>query len=159
MVKKLILLRHAEASSEADKDFNRPLTGNGQRAARHLAQWFEENDITIDRIYSSSAIRAISTAEILAERLGVSVKKEEELYESSVRIFLRLINETNAGFDVVLYLGHNPTITYLGEYLTGEPLNMEPAGATIIDLDTRWQEVSEKSGTLVQYLSPAVYAP
>ena len=155
MVKKLLLVRHAEASHDADRDFDRPLTPSGHVASRMLANWINGQDFTLDRIFCSGALRAHTTATILSEVLGTNLKMEEELYESSVRIFLRLINEIHDEITVCAFVAHNPTITYLAEYITGEPLNMETASLVEIDFNNSWEEVSEKTGKLQRYLSPS----
>ncbi len=159
MLRKLILLRHAEASSDAARDFDRSLTPSGQRAVRYLGRLFNDQGLEVEKIISSNAVRALSTAEILSEEMGVSVREEGDLYEASVRIFLRLVNDTTPELRSCIFVGHNPTISYLAEYLTGESLNMEPAGAALIDLEMPWLEVGERSGSLRQYFSPSVYAP
>lgn len=160
MVKKLYLLRHAQASSQSEKDFDRPLTPEGERVVRHLAKFLEDKEIEIDRILSSSAIRAMATANILAENLGVVVKPVDELYEASARTFLVTINGIEEKYGKVLIVGHNPTITYLAEYLTNEAFQFETAGLVEMTLsETKWSEVGEKSAEFVAYSSPANYAP
>jgi len=159
MVKKLILLRHGEAANDTARDFDRSLTPTGERTIRHLAIWLEENEFKLDKIFTSTAKRALDTASILSEALSVILKKEDELYESSVRTFLQLVNETDEETECCIFVGHNPTITYLAEYLTAQPVNLEPGGAAIIELeDVNWSQVSEKTGDLAQYLSPSAYA-
>ena len=158
MVKKLLLVRHAEASHDADRDFDRPLTPSGQVASRLLANWIEKQEYSLNKIFSSEAKRAATTATIISEVLGTSLKLEEELYESSVRTFLKLINEVNTEIEVCAFIAHNPTITYLAEYITGEPLNMETAGMVEIDFEMPWNEIGEKSGSFKRYLSSSELA-
>ena len=125
--------------------------------ARHLGKWLDGQEIVIDQLITSTALRAITTTELINESLGKgSVKSESELYEASVRTFLRTINEISDDHQQVLIVAHNPAITYLAEYVSGQPLsNMEPGGVCILSFENlSWAEVSEKTGYLVKYVSP-----
>lgn len=157
MVKKLYLVRHAEAANTTASDFQRPLTAEGERVARHLGKWIDRQEFKVDQIISSTALRAKTTAELINESLGKgNVKHDEELYEASVRTFLRCVNSNTDENDNILMVAHNPSITYLAEYLTGAPVvNMEPGGIAIVTFSGfAWVEVGEKTGTLDRYVSP-----
>ncbi len=157
MVKKLYLVRHAEAANNTASDFQRPLTAEGERVARHLGKWIDQKEFDIDQIISSTALRATTTAELINESLSKgSIKHDAELYEASVRTFLRCVNAISNESLNILMVAHNPAITYLAEYLTGSPIvNMEPGGMAIITFsDFEWEGVGEKTGTLDQYVSP-----
>lgn len=157
MVKKLYLVRHAEAAHNTSDDFSRPLTPEGERVARHLGKWLDSHEINVDQLMCSTALRAKTTAELIDESLGKgSIALEPELYEASVRTFLRAINQISEEYNEVLVVAHNPAITYLAEYVSGQPLsNMEPGGIAILSFEKlAWEEVSEKNGYLVKYVSP-----
>ena len=157
MVKKLYLVRHAEAANTTASDFQRPLTGEGERVARRLGKWLDEQAFSIDQIYSSTALRAKTTAELINESLGKgSVQQDAELYEASVRTFLRAVNAISDEINGAMMVAHNPSITYLAEYLTGSPIaNMEPGSMAIITFsDFEWAEAGEKTGSLDRYVSP-----
>lgn len=157
MVKKLYLVRHAEASNSTASDFQRPLTAVGERVARHLGKWIDQQEFAIDQIISSTALRAKSTAELIDESLRKeNIKHEEELYEASVRTFLRVVNAIASENQQVLMVAHNPTITYLVEYLTGSAIvGMEPGSMCILTFsDVEWSEVGEKTLRMDRYISP-----
>lgn len=157
MVKKLYLVRHAEAANSTASDFQRPLTAEGERVARHLGKWIDLQALEIDQIIASTALRAKTTAELINESLSKgNVKDDEELYEASVRTFLRCVNANSEENTNILMVAHNPAITYLAEYLTGSPIvNMEPGGMAIISFSGfDWGEVGEKTGSLDRYVSP-----
>jgi len=114
--------------------------------------------VEIDRVDASAAIRAISAADLMTESRGVSgiVEEVEELYEASVRTFLQVINDTNESFESVFFVGHNPTITYLAEFISGNGVdNMEPGSMIHLKVEgIDWGGIGEKTGKLVKYLSP-----
>ncbi len=156
----LILVRHAQAEQTTGvQDFDRELTAEGQRDARHIGRWMTAQFQHLDTIISSNAKRAMNTAEIITEefRQNHVIKPSEEVYEASVRTLLETVNAVDPKFQNILLVGHNPSISYLAEYLTGSPLNgMAPGSAAVISFENlKWSEVSEKSGTLVTYQMPA----
>ena len=162
MVKKLFLARHAQASETEPgiKDIDRFLTRTGQREAMYVGMFMKKHDIIPDLIISSTAQRAMTTAKIVAEQLKYPVEEileEPEMYEASVRIFLRMINELDVNCQQVMMVGHNPTVTYLAELLTGAVIgNIEPGGVVEIHFaNDSWKEVSQHTGTLIQYKTPA----
>ena len=160
MVKKLYLVRHAKASNSAASDFQRPLTAEGERLARHLGKWIDQQEIVIDLIISSTALRAKTTAELINESLGKSnIKQDQELYEASVRTFLRSVNAISDEYGNAMMVAHNPAITYLAEYVTGAPMvGMEPGSMAMITFsELDWAEIGEKTGSLDRYLSPVEF--
>jgi broad specificity phosphatase PhoE len=81
----LLLVRHGETDWNADGRLqgqtDRPLSDFGRRQARELAETFEGDQI--EAIYSSDLDRARETAEIVAERLGLSVDLDPDLREKN----------------------------------------------------------------------------
>ena len=162
MVKKLFLVRHAQASeTEAGgKDVNRFLTRSGQREAVYLGMYLKKNEKIPDQIISSSADRAFTTAKIVAEQLAYpldEIIEDPDMYEASVRIFLRIINELDVNCQQVMMVGHNPTISYLAELLTGEVVDNMATGS-IVEIHfphDSWKEVSQHTGSLRLYKTPA----
>jgi phosphohistidine phosphatase len=149
-------MRHAQAG-DAKSDFQRPLTAIGERDARHMARWLLANYPGIDHIYSSAAVRAVSTARIVAEELKISSMTEEKnLYEASVRTMLEQVNEVGDDHQMVVVVGHNPSISYLSDYLTSSPLpGMEAGSVVVIDFENlSWKEISKASGILKKYQAP-----
>ena len=161
MVKNLILVRHAEATEGGAgvKDIERELTAKGHRDAPRIGRYFYENQILPDMILSSSAQRARSTAELMAEQLKYELNQisyVDELYNASVRTLLSTINQGDDAWSILVLVGHNPAISYLSEYLSGEPIgSMDPASYVQIEFEAdSWQEVSQNSGRFIIYQTP-----
>lgn len=156
MLRTLLLMRHAQAG-DAQTDFERPLTAIGERDARHVARWLLSAYPGIDHIYASSALRAMTTAKILAEELKISsLSKEDNLYEASVRTMLQLVNSVEDDHQIIVVVGHNPAISYLADYLTTKALpGLEAGSVAVIEFeDLSWSEISQSSGIFSTYQSP-----
>ncbi len=162
MVKKLFLVRHAQAaeSEQGMKDIERYLTRSGMREAVHTGMYLKRHKLTPDLIISSSALRAASTSQIIAEQLKYNQEEilvEPELYEASVRILLKIINELDVNCQSVLLVAHNPSISYFGELLTKEPIGSMETGSLVevhFPMDS-WKEVSQNTGKFIRYVTPA----
>ena len=159
MNRSLIIMRHAQAVNPGlQSDFDRELTPTGERDARHIGKLIAENHDSIDRIISSTAVRALSTAQIIREQLGMEnkIEEDEELYEASVRTALDVINNIESGYKKVILIGHNPTVSYLSDYLTSAPLEgMAPGSFIEIEFEGQaWKEIAQNTGTFLTYQSP-----
>jgi phosphohistidine phosphatase len=159
MPKHLYLLRHAEAgektSGQHDKD--RDLTSKGVKQSVQVGSFLKKHNFAIDAIYTSTAVRTKETTSFVSDTLKFdqrNVFNVEELYEASTRTFLQFICELDNGLNNVMCVGHNPTISYLAEYLTKAELPEMATGSLAIisfNIDS-WAQVSQGSGTLVNYV-------
>lgn len=128
-----------------------------QQALR-IAGFFRDQKSFPEVIYASPAERAKMTAEMIADANQYDCKLInylEDLYEASTRTFFELVTKLDDQFRHVMFVGHNPAITYLAEYLTKAEIGeIVPAGMAIIQFDSRsWREVSSGTGDFVQYVS------
>ncbi len=79
---RLHLLRHADAGDPAKwsgDDAARPLSTKGEGQTERLASFLADLGFATDAVISSPLVRARQTAEIIAARLGVSVRLDERL--------------------------------------------------------------------------------
>jgi probable phosphoglycerate mutase len=81
----LLLVRHGETDWNAEGRLqghtDRPLNEHGRRQARALAEKLADQEIAA--VYSSNLARALETAEIVAERLGLPVSVDADLREKN----------------------------------------------------------------------------
>jgi len=157
-MKKLLLIRHAEAESFAEQgDFYRPLSAKGMADATRLAQKLEADGLIPDEIMSSRALRTSTTANIIASQLRLpSAKLSQAIYEASERTLLDTINHFNDNVAFAALVGHNPGIAYLLLNLTGKLRDVLPCTAIAVvfeDADS-WQEVSHETGIITYYTAP-----
>jgi len=155
MGKTLIFMRHAKSdwSVAGQKDFDRTLNNRGLGDAPRMGRRLFELGIKPDLIVSSPAIRAKTTAEYVAEQLHYDIDEiveDKEVYEASVRSMLAVVNGLDDTKNCILIFGHNPTHTYLSEYLTKEAIgNIPTAGAVCIDFEfDSWSLVSQSTGKM-----------
>ena len=161
MSRELFLIRHVEAepTGHGKRDFERDITSKGYVDATRMGNFLFDKGVRMNLVVSSKALRAQRTAEILSEQIHFDVpkiRKAEELYEASVRTMLALVNNLKVELKSVALIGHNPTIAYFAEYITGEPIDEFPPGAVVqinFDLES-WHEVGEGIGSVMNFYQP-----
>lgn len=160
-MKKLFLLRHArsEEKQPGQKDFDRQLTAIGLQNATRMGINFKNKQLQFDIIVSSPAERALTTASLIAEQMNYEnskIHQNEEVYEASVRTLLQVVNKFKDDWQRVLLVCHNPSITYLAEYLTREPIgDITTCGIVQIEFDMQsWNQISEGDGNFISYEYP-----
>ena len=88
----LLIMRHGKSDwSLGVSDFQRPLNRRGERAAAQMADWVADQDLHPDRVLSSSAVRARTTAEAVVSACAVDsacVGYEEDLYLTDVATWM-----------------------------------------------------------------------
>lgn len=146
--KRLWIARHAEAIDDYD-DFNRILTTKGYRQAVSIGKEISNYKISMNEIWTSSAVRTFLTAHFFAEQLGFdkqNIQSHKELYNASVRVWLQTINQQfNEKSTDILVVGHNPHISYLVELLTGQSFEgLQPSQVALVESDKEWSEWTEK---------------
>ena len=125
-MKELILLRHAKSSWDNDlDDRNRPLTEKGVNRIINISKASRNFFLDIDIIYSSPAIRALSTAIIASSILEINFSKIniiENLYSFNSQHILNFISSIDNKFNRVLCVGHNPAFTEASNILGNKEL-------------------------------------
>jgi phosphohistidine phosphatase len=161
MTKILYLLRHAksEDSVNGQKDFDRELNQRGYYDAPSMGVRMNELGVNPDMIFCSSAKRASLTGEYICERIKYNLEQiifDDDLYEASSRTLLTKINTLDDQLKEVLFIGHNPTHTYIAEYLTGKEIgNIPTCGCLKISFEVNsWAEVSKDLGKLDWFIFP-----
>jgi phosphohistidine phosphatase len=159
-MKTLILLRHAKSSWDEPElhDHDRPLNKRGKKDAPKVGEYLKENDLVPDLILSSTAKRAIDTAEAIREESGFSgqVDKYQDLYLSDTTCYLDVLHNLPEEANRVLVVGHNPDLDELVTLLTDVNQHLKTAMLVQIDLPiTSWQELNEATdGRLQNVWSP-----
>jgi phosphohistidine phosphatase len=150
-VKQLYLIRHAKSSWSNPnlEDFARPLNQRGKKACPVMAARLAKAGVRPDLIVSSPAKRAKKTAIYMARETGYSqdaIRYDDKLYLGSLSYHLQLIDQLLSEVDVLFLVGHNYTITELGEFLTGSPLgNVPTCGVVAVEYPGR-QGFSTEAG-------------
>ncbi|MDA8908869.1 MAG: histidine phosphatase family protein [Verrucomicrobiales bacterium] len=161
-MKQLLLIRHAKSSWDfpGRSDHDRPLNDRGEHDAPAMAAALQQRGVTPDQIVTSSALRARTTAAIIAEGLGCSpemIETESDLYLASPRTILTCVQNLNEASGTVLMFGHNPGMHEAVVRLTADPGVREfPTLAVArIEFDVEfWGEVDWNGGMLLELLTP-----
>ena len=156
----LYLLRHAHAGDSAawtGDDKLRPLSKQGRRHVKHLARLLDELGFRADAVISSPLVRAVQTAEPVAEALGVDVLTDERLgYGFGVPELAAIVRQLGPQVERVMLVGHDPGFTEVASFLTRARIEMAKGALARIDLATR--EVKRGAGQLRWLLPPDAVA-
>lgn len=157
----LTLIRHAKSSWDdpALADFDRPLNARGERDAPRMAEHVRRALGKPDRIVTSPALRALATARVFVEALGVApqrIERRPRIYEASAQTLLTLVQMLDDGDRHVMLFGHNPGFTDLAHRLARCSFDDMPTCAVVqIGFDVKtWREVAERGGTQRFYACP-----
>ena len=161
MPKQLLVIRHAKAE-EADfkkPDFKRALSHRGEKNAQEMAKRLKTKDLQPQILYSSPALRAISTARFFADELGIAqseIIQDQEIYEALTDTLLHCINQLDDQADFVALFGHNPAITDLVNKFCGADIyNIPTCGIALIQFPfDSWNMLSVGTGELMLYDYP-----
>jgi phosphohistidine phosphatase len=156
-MKKLLLIRHAKAEKEtATKDFDRPLKYIGMQDAAFMADRIVDEHLVPQVIITSPALRTKTTAEIFTDHLKLAnPTSNKAIYEASQQTWLKTINQLPAEYDFIGIVGHNPGISQILYYLTGEAREVHTTTTALIEFETDlWAAISEDTGKLTYYSSP-----
>jgi phosphohistidine phosphatase len=118
----LWLLRHAEAA-DGTPDDERPLTERGVRQAEAAGRALARLGVHIDVCLSSPKLRALQTARLACEPLGVEVKIEPKLSGEPFDV-----HELTIGYGDVLLVGHDPSFSLTLHDLTGAQVRLRKGG-------------------------------
>jgi phosphohistidine phosphatase len=152
-MKNLFLLRHARAASSSDglRDFDRSLSDPGRKQAERVGKHLKEQNIGLDLVLSSTALRARETTELVlkaAERLS-EVRYDQRIYEASTQQLLEVVSEIEEDQTEVLLVGHNPGLEELLKRLTGRFESMGTGTLAKIALGgSEWTEAVTEKGDL-----------
>ena len=134
-MRRLTLVRHAKSdwSLPGQPDWDRPLNRRGQRDAPEMARRMRARKLKPDLMLSSPAVRALSTAAIMARELKVPVghvRQDERLYLASPVDMLAVIRELGGDAKHLMVFGHNPGITDFANRLSaGDSIDNMPTCA------------------------------
>ena len=156
-MKRLILVRHAKSSWEFNlPDHERPLNQRGNKDAKLVSKQLVD-DIKPDRIFSSDALRAKTTAEIFVLNLTKCHKDiilNDALYDFSGADLINVIKNCDNSINELMVFGHNNAITnFVNNYGDIFIDNVPTSGVTIIEFEIHeWNDI--KKGKTVRTLFP-----
>jgi len=159
-MKTLYLLRHAKSSWKDSSlaDDQRPLSKRGNKNAPQMGDYLARRGVSLDRVISSPATRALTTARLVVSALDYdldAIVHEPRLYFRGSQIMLDVLRETDDAIASLMMVGHNPDMTSFVNSLCGyQTDNVPTCGLTTIEFDGRWSEVDTGDGRLQDYKIP-----
>lgn len=137
-MKTLLLMRHAKSNWEHEglADHERPLNNRGLRDAPVVGRRLLEHGLVPDVIVASTAVRAQTTARLVAEGAGYTapILAEARMYGGGDEAYLEATRRLSGDPDTVLLVGHNPDMESLVEGATGTWESMPTAALVRVDL-------------------------
>ena len=151
---RLTLLRHAktEPAHAGQDDWDRALEASGQKDAPEMARRLRERDLKPDKIISSPAVRALTTATIITREIGVCegrLSRDERLYLASPKMLLQVVRQLGGSAPHLMIVGHNPGLTEFADKLSAERDvdNMPTCALYTLEFDiAAWSELDWNSG-------------
>jgi len=120
-----------------------------------MGQELADRKVELDLIISSSAVRALTTATLIAKELEYDPEKigvQEELYRIDTESLLQFIQALPDEYDQVMLVGHNPTFTELTNLLSPEKTiaNLPTAGVAAFSFDVSyWGQAAPENAKLL----------
>ncbi len=155
MAKQLFIIRHAKSDWDDPKlsDHDRPLNKRGHKNAPEMARRLVKKHLIPEKLVSSTALRALTTARYFADELDIkqkAIEQEPEIYEASASTLLNIVNGFDDKSDRVAIFGHNPGFTTLLLNLCGGDIyNMPTCSVAIVDFPfNSWKLISNGTGEL-----------
>jgi len=164
-MKKIYLLRHVKSdwSQPGAKDFDRVLNDRGFRDAPVMAEFIQKViPLNETLIVSSPAKRTRQTLEPLEKKYSgeLNIRFDENLYESGIIAYLKVLRSLPDTCQSVLLVGHNPSIQDTVEFITaGENAYgmIEVPTGTLISIEVPvvdWKWIQPSSGVLRWMVHP-----
>jgi phosphohistidine phosphatase len=160
-MKTLYLVRHAKSSwdNANQSDHDRPLNPRGERDAPRMGKRLRKRKDQPEVIISSSAVRAQTTARILATALDYptsDIAIDERLYGAEPEDVISIIGDLDAGIDCAMLVGHNPTFTALINALGRCDFdNVPTCGMAVLTFPVdSWKDIATIQGKLVDFDFP-----
>jgi len=160
--RRLTLVRHAKASTEprgGSRDFERPLAPRGEQDAARMGERLARAGVMPDRIVASTARRAAQTADAVARAIGYptrDIERNDAVYMASRRELVERVEATDASVRHLLLVGHNPGMSELWGWLTGDLRTELPTcGIARLELETpAWDALFEGCARLIDFDYP-----
>jgi phosphohistidine phosphatase len=156
-MKTLLIMRHAKSAWDNAKlaDHERPLNQRGKQDAPRMGKLLKDEELVPDLIISSTAERALRTAELtaLACDFDGRLLTTRHFYLADPATFLERLREVDDQFNRVMIVGHNPGMEELVADLTGQAEHFSTANIAHVELPiTSWSQLNEDTAGTLRHL-------
>lgn len=146
-MKNLFLMRHAKSDWHQNiSDELRKISNKGILKTELIANYIQFNfNLSFDKVYTSKAVRAQETSQIVQSILFPEQKIEviDELYTFSSFLLDSWIRKLDNKLENILIFGHNPALTEIVNQLGDESIyNLSTSGFAWLQFDTEnWKSI------------------
>jgi phosphohistidine phosphatase len=155
--RQLVLVRHAKTGDGA-VDFDRSLTDRGERDALAIGQWLRRRGTTPDHVVVSPARRTRQTwerASLALPAVGPATF-DARIYDNTVGALTAVLRETPPDAEVVVLVGHNPSITLTARSIDdggGTELDdgFSTSSVAVFALSVPFSDLAPGTATLVDF--------
>lgn len=151
---KLHILRHGNApfSKINQTDFDRTLDEYGKSQVQKVANSISQR-IRIDHLIASPAKRTMQTTELCCQSLQFSIKQviwDQAIYNASLETLVSTIQTIDPIKTEVLLIGHNPGLSELTNYFSGDFIQLCTAGTISLEFELdEWSIVGKQDGRII----------
>jgi phosphohistidine phosphatase len=165
-MKTVYIVRHAKSSWENPllPDDQRPLLEKGKKRTKKIIDFLLRQDVSVDLMISSHAVRALETAKILAHALRYpkeNIRIDSRIYSTDGNGLFDEFNDLPEKSSSVMIIGHNPALTdFVNSFLDAKIDHLPTSGVFSITFRTeRWEEVSNSEFTINFLIFPKILNP
>ena len=171
-MKKLYLLRHAQASNpQGMDDRDRPLLEAGRQECKKMNSYLQENNIKPEVVLCSDAVRTMQTANFVIPRVFSTEKTEDDviqitpnkkLYLATPGEIIKEISKIDDEVNSIMVVAHNPGIQQLAVILAGSGnaefineirIGYPTCALTEFSFDiNNWKKIEPRSGVLESFV-------
>jgi phosphohistidine phosphatase len=160
-MKTLYILRHAKSSWKFEElsDHDRPLNKRGRTDAPLIGQELALNNAKPQLILSSPAVRALSTATLVAKELDYDaddIVVDERIYGASAEELLEVTREAPTEVDSLMLVGHNEALSEFANMLSPKHISRLPTtGVVGLQFDCEsWYDIKKDNAVLLFFDAP-----
>jgi len=163
-MKQIYFVRHAKSSWDHPglADESRPLNDKGLRDAPKMGQFLHNQGLMPDAMISSPALRALTTAQLIAKELGFNsqnIEVQPLLYTFTMQVepLLDFILLLPNQYQTVMLFGHNPTFSELASRFSNYSFKDEVPTCSVVAFEiqtTDWKKALSAPTNLLLYVYP-----
>lgn len=160
-MKQITFIRHAKSNHVMGlRDHDRPLNERGLSDAPIMAEQLKSAGFHPDIFFSSTALRALTTAELIRNGIDscIPLEQHELLYHAFINDYTTFIHQIDESFDDIVIVGHNPTISLMVNLLARDNVTESMPTCCIISLafekSDSWNAISPHTGTITRHVFP-----
>jgi len=153
------VIRHGKSAEgeRGQSDHDRPLNARGERDGITMRAWLAQQPHPAQWVWSSTAVRAKSTAAYVCTGFNATLVEEPGLYLASAERVLECLQGSPSDVSSVAVVGHNPGLTYLVNLLGAAPVtdNLVTWGSALFSTQAPvWSDLRFGCAELISLQTP-----